>query len=38
MVVGKNISELQLTKVSGSSLTPQGFMDALEKIKAEAQS
>ena len=38
MVVGKNINELQLTKVSGSSLTPQGFMNALEKIKAEAQS
>jgi uncharacterized protein with FMN-binding domain len=38
MVVGKNVNELQLTKVSGSSLTPQGFMNALEKIKAEAQS
>lgn len=37
MVVGKNINEVALTKVSGSSLTPKGFMDALEKIKAEAQ-
>lgn len=36
-VVGKNIDELNITKVSGSSLTPKGFMDALEKIKAEAQ-
>jgi len=38
MIVGKNINEVQLTKVSGSSLTPQGFMDALEKIKTQAQS
>lgn len=37
MVVGKNINEVNLTKVSGSSLTPKGFMDAIEKIKAEAQ-
>lgn len=38
LVIGKNIDELSLTKVSGSSLTPKGFNDALEKIKAEAQS
>lgn len=37
MVVGKSIDELNITKVSGSSLTPKGFMDALEKIKVEAQ-
>lgn len=36
MVVGKNIDEVVLTKVSGSSLTPKGFNDALEKIKLEA--
>lgn len=38
MVIGKNIDEVVLTKVSGSSLTPKGFNDALEKIKAEAKS
>ena len=37
MVIGKNIDEVSLTKVSGSSLIPKGFMDAVEKIKAEAQ-
>lgn len=37
-VLGKNIDELKLDKVAGSSLTPKGFNDALEKIKAEAQS
>lgn len=36
-VVGKNIDEVMLTKVSGSSLTPKGFDDALEKIKAKAK-
>lgn len=35
-VMGKNIDELNLTVVNGSSLTPKGFMDALSKIKAEA--
>lgn len=38
MIVGKNIDEVVLTKVSGSSLTPKGFNDALGKIKAEAKS
>ncbi len=38
MVVGKRIDEVNLTKVSGSSLTPKGFQDALEKIKIEAKS
>lgn len=36
-VVGKNINEVVLTKVSGSSLTPKGFNDALDKIKAAAK-
>ncbi len=35
-VEGKNIDEIVLTKVSGSSLSPKGFNDAIEKIKAEA--
>jgi uncharacterized protein with FMN-binding domain len=37
-VVGKKINDLNLTIVNGSSLTPKGFMDALEKIKQEAKS
>lgn len=36
-VVGRNIDELNLQKVSGSSLTPKGFMDALQQIKVQAQ-
>lgn len=36
-VIGKNINEINLTKVSGSSLTPKGFNDAIEKIKSEAK-
>lgn len=36
-VIGKNIDEIILTKVSGSSLTPKGFNDALSKIKVQAQ-
>ena len=36
-VLGKDISTVHLTKVSGSSLTPGGFDDALAKIKAQAQ-
>lgn len=36
-VVGKKISEIKLDKVSGSSLTPKGFNDALEKIKSSAK-
>jgi uncharacterized protein with FMN-binding domain len=38
MVEGKNIDEVNLTKVSGSSLTPIGFNDALGKIKTQAKS
>ena len=37
MVIGKNIDEVVLTKVAGSSLTPKGFNDALDKIKAAAK-
>lgn len=36
-VVGKNVDEINLTVVNGSSLTPKGFMDALNKIKTEAK-
>jgi len=35
-VVGKAIDEIALTVVNGSSLTPKGFMDALEKAKQQA--
>ena len=37
LVVGKKIDDLKLDKVSGSSLSPKGFNDAVEKIKAEAK-
>lgn len=37
-VIGKDINDLKLSKVAGSSLTPQGFNDALEKIKTQAKS
>lgn len=37
-VLGQRIESLELGKVSGSSLTPKGFNDALEKIKLQAQS
>jgi uncharacterized protein with FMN-binding domain len=36
-VVGKNIADLQLDAISGSSLTPIGFNDAVEKIKVQAK-
>ncbi|MEQ1772076.1 MAG: hypothetical protein ABL879_19865 [Devosia sp.] len=36
-VVGKSIDEVSVGVVNGSSLTGIGFMDALEKIKAEAK-
>lgn len=38
LVVGKKIDEVSLMKVSGSSLTPKGFNEALTEIKAEAKS
>ncbi len=37
-VTGKNIDEVKLTVVSGSSLTGGGFNAALDKIKVEAKS
>ncbi len=36
-VIGKNIDSINLTKVSGSSLTPKGFNAALTEIKTEAK-
>lgn len=36
-VVGKNIDELKVSKVAGSSLTSGGFNQAVEQIKTEAQ-
>jgi len=36
-VVGKNIASVNLTNVSGASLTPIGFNDALSQIKAQAK-
>jgi len=38
MVVGKTVDSVNLTVVNGSSLTPKGFMEALNKIKGEANS
>ena len=37
VVVGKKIADLHVTTVSGSSLTPQGFNDAVAKIAAQAK-
>jgi uncharacterized protein with FMN-binding domain len=37
LVVGKNISDVKLTKVSGSSLTSQGFNEALATIETQAK-
>ena len=36
-VVGKRVDEVELTVVNGSSLIPKGFMDALKKIRLQAQ-
>lgn len=38
LVIGKKIEDVHLTKVSGSSLTPSGFNDALQKIMDQAKS
>ncbi|GAC53050.1 FMN-binding protein [Gordonia amicalis] len=38
VVVGKNIDDIDVDKVSGSSLTSGGFNEAIEKIKQEALS
>ena len=37
LVVGKRLTDLQLTNVSGSSLTPIGFNVAVEAIRAQAK-
>lgn len=36
-VVGKKISDVELTRVAGSSLTPIGFNNALDEIEKQAQ-
>jgi uncharacterized protein with FMN-binding domain len=36
-VVGKNIDDLNISKVAGSSLTSGGFNQALERIKSQAK-
>ncbi|MDB5160222.1 MAG: hypothetical protein JWO99_485 [Candidatus Saccharibacteria bacterium] len=36
-VVGRPIDEVHLDKLAGSSLTTQGFNDAVEKIKSQAE-
>ena len=36
-VVGVKLDDLDLKQVSGSSLTPKGFDDAVEQIKAQAK-
>lgn len=37
LVVGKNINEVELSRVAGSSLTSNGFNDALDQIKEDAK-
>jgi hypothetical protein len=37
LVVGKDIDEVKLSRVAGSSLTSNGFNAALERIKADAK-
>jgi len=37
-VVGQNVASVRLSRVSGSSLTSQGFNEALAQIKQQAQS
>lgn len=36
VVIGKRIAEVQVGKLAGSSGTPKGFNEAIEKIKEEA--
>ena len=38
IVVGKNIDEIDVSRVSGSSLTSTGFNEAIETIRQEAAS
>lgn len=37
LVVGKKITDIKLTRVSGSSLTPIGWNDAVAKIQTQAK-
>ncbi len=37
MVIGKDIDDVKLSRVSGSSLTSRGFHDALNQIKNQAK-
>lgn len=37
LVIGKNIDEIDVDKVAGSSLTSTGFDDAIDQIKTQAQ-
>ncbi len=37
LVIGKNIDDLNVSKVAGSSLTSGGFNDAITQIKSEAR-
>ncbi|MFZ2523181.1 MAG: calcium-binding protein [Minisyncoccia bacterium] len=37
LVVGKKLDEVVLSKVSGSSLTPKGWNDAISKIQVSAK-
>jgi uncharacterized protein with FMN-binding domain len=37
LVVGKSLSSISLSRVSGSSLTSQGFNNAIEQIKEQAK-
>lgn len=37
LVVGKNIANVSLSRVSGSSLTSQGFNDAISQIENQAK-
>lgn len=36
-VVGKKINEISLSRVAGSSLTPNGFNSAIDTIKSQAE-
>lgn len=38
VVVGKNVDEISVSRVAGSSLTSKGFNSAVDKIKSEASS
>lgn len=37
-VIGKNIEDVQLSRIAGASLTTGGFMDALESVADQARS